>query len=92
MHVLLDNEAHESTGGQSTVAHSMDLAGVAHSCGYVNVAKIDTAAELEAFVSDKKPGLRFVHLKTRHGVPDGLPRPKVTPQAVAGRIREVLAR
>ncbi len=92
VHVLLDNEAHESTGGQSTVAHSMDLAGVAHSCGYVNVAKIDTAAELEAFVSDKKPGLRFVHLKTRHGVPDGLPRPKVTPQAVAGRIREVLAR
>ena len=29
VHVLLDNEAHESTGGQSTVSHSMDLAGVA---------------------------------------------------------------
>ncbi len=91
VHVLLDNEAHESTGGQSTVAHSMDLAGVAHACGYVNVAKIDTVAQLESFVGDPQPGLRFVHLKTRHGVPDDLPRPKVTPQAVAGRIREVLA-
>ena len=91
VHVLLDNEAHESTGGQSTVAHSMDLAGVAQACGYVNVAKIDTVAQLESFVGDPQPGLRFVHLKTRHGVPDDLPRPKVTPQAVAGRIREVLA-
>ena len=92
VHVLLDNEAHESTGGQSTVAHSMDLAGVAHSCGYANVSKIDTAAQLEAFVADRTPGLRFVHLKTRHGVPDDLPRPKVTPREVAGRVREVLAR
>jgi len=91
VHVLLDNEAHESTGGQSTVAHSMDLAGVARCCGYTSVTKVETAAQLEAFVADRKPGLRFVHLKTRHGVPDDLPRPKVTPREVAGRIREVLA-
>jgi len=92
VHVLLDNEAHESTGGQSTVAHSMDLAGVAHACGYANVSKIDSAEQLETAVADPKPGLRFVHLKTRHGVPDDLPRPKVTPREVAARIREVLAR
>ena len=91
LHVLLDNEAHESTGGQSTVAHSMDLAGVAHSCGYLNVTKVSSATQLEDFVKDRTPGLRFVHLKTRHGVPDDLPRPKVTPREVAGRIREVLA-
>ncbi|MDB4943457.1 MAG: Phosphonopyruvate decarboxylase [Labilithrix sp.] len=91
LHILLDNEAHESTGGQSTVAHSMDLAGVARSCGYESVTKIASAAQLEEIVKDRTPGLRFVHLKTRHGVPDDLPRPKVTPREVAGRIREVLA-
>ena len=91
VHVLLDNEAHESTGGQSTVAHSMDLAGVARCCGYTSVTKVETAAQLETFVADRKPGLRFVHLKTRHGVPEDLPRPKVTPREVAARIREVLA-
>ena len=29
IHVLLDNEVHDSTGGQETVSHSVDLAGVA---------------------------------------------------------------
>jgi phosphonopyruvate decarboxylase len=91
VHVLLDNEAHESTGGQSTVSHSMDLPGVARSCGYANVTTVDDAAGLERQLGDRDPGLRFVALKTRHGVPDGLPRPKVTPRDVAGRIRTVLA-
>lgn len=91
VHVLLDNEAHESTGGQSTVSHSMDLAGVARSCGYADVSKVDTAEALESALRDRRPGLRFVSLKTRHGVPDDLPRPKVTPREVAGRIRKLLA-
>lgn len=90
VHVLLDNEAHESTGGQSTVSHSMDLAGVAKSCGYENVSRFTTAEELQAAVKDRTPGLRFVQLKTRHGVPDDLPRPKVTPREVAGRIKKTL--
>jgi phosphonopyruvate decarboxylase len=91
VHVLLDNEAHESTGGQSTVSHSMDLAGVARSCGYADVSTVDTAEALESALRERRPGLRFVSLKTRHGVPDDLPRPKVTPREVAGRIRKVLA-
>jgi len=91
VHVLLDNEAHESTGGQSTVSHSMNLAGVARACGYTSVSKVENAADLETFIKDRRPGLRFVALKTRHGVPDDLPRPKVTPREVAGRIRKVLS-
>lgn len=90
LHVLLDNEAHESTGGQSTVSHSMDLAGVAFSCGYENVRRLSTAAELEEAAKDRSPGLRFVSLKTRHGVPADLPRPKVTPREVAARIKQTL--
>ena len=91
VHVLLDNEAHESTGGQATVSHSMDLAGVARACGYPSVTKAEDAADLERLVRERRPGLRFIALKTRHGVPDDLPRPKVTPREVAGRIRKVLA-
>ena len=90
VHVLLDNEAHESTGGQSTVSHSMNLPGVARACGYTSVATADDAADLQKHLEDRRPGLRFVALKTRHGVPDDLPRPKVTPREVAGRIRKVL--
>lgn len=91
VHVLLDNEAHESTGGQSTVSHSMDLPAVARSCGYTSVTTAADAADLEKHLTDRRPGLRFLALKTRHGVPDDLPRPKVTPREVAGRIRTALA-
>ena len=92
VHILLDNEAHESTGGQSTVSHSMDLAGVAVSCGYERVARITTSEELETLLRDRTPGLRFVSLKTRHGVPADLPRPTVTPREVARRIAKTLGR
>ena len=58
----------------------------------LHVANIgDDDASREAQLADRRPGLRFVALKTRHGVPDDLPRPKVTPQEVAGRIRKLLA-
>jgi phosphonopyruvate decarboxylase len=90
VHVLLDNEAHESTGGQSTVSHAMDLAGVALACGYENVTRITTSEELEALLEDRTPGLRFVSLKTRPGVSADLPRPTVTPREVARRIATAL--
>jgi phosphonopyruvate decarboxylase len=87
VHVLLDNEAHDSTGTQSTVTHSVDLAACARACGYPDVRRITTAEELEIVLKDRNHGLRFVHLKTAPGAPDDLPRPKITPREVADRMR-----
>lgn len=92
VHVLLDNEAHDSTGTQSTVTHSVDLAACARACGYSSVRRVDGAAALEAAVAEKGDGPRFIHLKTRPGAPDDLPRPKVTPREVAARFRAEVAR
>ena len=33
-HVVLNNGAHDSVGGQPTAARAVDLAGVARACGY----------------------------------------------------------
>jgi phosphonopyruvate decarboxylase len=85
VHILFDNEMHESTGGQSTVAHSMDAAGIAASCGYPDVRRVSTTAELTAVLDEPRDECTFVHLKIRPGVPDDLPRPKVTPEEVALR-------
>ena len=92
VHVLLDNEAHDSTGTQSTVTHSVDLAGCARACGYPAVQRVQSAAALEKALADRSEGLRFLHLKTRPGAPDNLPRPKVTPVEVATRFRGHLAK
>ncbi len=87
VHVLLDNEAHDSTGTQSTVTHSVDLATCAHACGYPSVQRVATADELEKALADRTDGLRFLHVKTKPGAPADLPRPKVTPRDVANRLR-----
>jgi len=87
VHVVLDNGVHESTGGQSTVAHSLDLPGVAVACGYPDVRSVDSPEGLAAALEGKAGGLRFVHVKVKPGVPDGLPRPCITPEKVAARLR-----
>jgi phosphonopyruvate decarboxylase len=87
VHVLLDNEAHDSTGTQSTVTHSVDLAACARACGYADVRRSASVSDLAAALRDRAPGLRFVHQKTRPGAPEDLPRPKITPREVAERLR-----
>lgn len=90
VHVLLDNEVHDSTGGQFTVSHSVDLAGVAAACGYPTVLRCHTADEVAAAVRDATE-LTFVHVKTAPGESGSLPRPKVTPVQVIDRMRAWLS-
>ena len=86
VHVLLDNEVHDSTGGQSTVSHSVDIAAVAAACGYPVVVRANSAAEAAAAVANAKD-LTFVHVKTAPGEKGDLPRPKETPVQVIDRMR-----
>lgn len=87
LHILLDNELHESTGGQSTVSHSVDAALAAAACGYPKVVRITTPEELEALVKADTTELTFAHVKMKPGAPDDLPRPTVTPIQVAQRMK-----
>ncbi|MBL8601358.1 MAG: phosphonopyruvate decarboxylase [Myxococcales bacterium] len=86
VHVLLDNEVHDSTGGQSTVSHSVDLAGVAAACGYPKVVRAHTAAEVARLAAEATE-LTFIHVKTAPGESKDLPRPKETPVQVIDRMR-----
>ena len=87
LHIVIDNEVHDSTGGQSTVSHSIDFAGVAAACGYPKVLRAHTAEEIEAIVRDQGDELTFVHIKTAPGESGSLPRPKETPVQVVDRMR-----
>lgn len=90
VHVLLDNEVHDSTGGQSTVSHSVDLAGVAAACGYPRVLRCHTAEEVARAV-ESATELTFVQVKVAPGESGALPRPKETPVQVIDRMRAWLA-
>ncbi|NEP64807.1 phosphonopyruvate decarboxylase [Moorena sp. SIO3A5] len=89
-HILLDNQRHESTGGQSTVSASIDFGAIAKACGYKQVAVATTPEEVKALTQDPSEQLIFIHAKIKPGIPEKLPRPKITPLEVAQRLRQFI--
>ncbi len=88
-HLLLDNSMHESTGGQPTVSASVSFAAVAGACGYRTAQEAVTREALQEFLLGKK-GPDLLHLRTRGGVPQGLPRPGLSPHRVRQRLMQHL--
>ncbi|RKP46558.1 phosphonopyruvate decarboxylase [Pararobbsia silviterrae] len=87
VHLLLDNAAHDSTGGQATVSPNVSFAGVAAACGYAFSIEGDALSVVDRlFDAESVDGVRFGCVLTRPGSPDGLPRPKVTPVDVQKRL------
>ena len=82
LHVVLNNGAHDSVGGQPTCAFAIDLSGIARACGYREVL---VAAELEdidqAFASllDRK-GPSFLEIRLNKGARKDLGRPRSSPK------------
>lgn len=92
LHVVLDNEAHDSTGGQATVSRGVAFAAVAQACGYRRVGSTDDLETLRAaLAAPRTDGPVFWHVRIRPGAPDKLPRPKVSPAEVFARLQAWLA-
>ena len=85
-HLLLDNGAHDSTGGQATVSRSISFAGVAAACGYARAIEGDDLLELAAWLDEPwGSGPSFARLWIRTGTPADLPRPSISPADVKTR-------
>lgn len=90
VHVLLDNEVHDSTGGQSSGSENVRFAAIASACGYSHCFEVSDRAQFEKILSTEYNGTIFVHAKISAGSPENLGRPKTTPVEVAGRFKEFL--
>lgn len=88
VHLLLDNGAHDSTGGQATVSPQVSFAGVAAACGYGSAVEGDHVGLLDEVLAApcSGAGASFARLTIRRGTPDGLPRPTITPADVKTRL------
>jgi phosphonopyruvate decarboxylase len=86
-HLLLDNSAHESTGGQATVSATVAFADVAAACGYRTCLDTDSVAQLPDWLQ-LSAGPHFARLLTRTGTPKDLPRPSITPLQVRERFMQ----
>jgi phosphonopyruvate decarboxylase len=89
IHIVFDNGAYESTGGQPTVSPTVDFARVAIGCGYPQALTCDGLAGFDQALIRAlgEPGPHLIHLKVSRGTISGLGRPKITPAEVARRFR-----
>lgn len=82
IHVVINNGAHDSVGGQATAAQNLDLALIAAACGYCRVTVALTIEQLkEAMLAAlDADGSQFIEVKCRTGHRNNLGRPVETPQ------------
>ena len=80
-HIIFNNAAHESVGGQPTVGDQISFTDIAKACGYKSVSRIEKGEELngqlDAFLKQSGPSL--LEIMVEKGSRDDLIRPKTTP-------------
>ncbi len=87
IHILLDNEAHDSTGAQATVAGNVDFVGIAKASGYSASLGGNTTGLIDKiFALPAHNGPVFGHLRIRCGTMEKLPRPDIGPAEVLTRL------
>lgn len=93
LHILLDNESHDSTGGQQTVSGVVRFAEIAAAANYRRAVSADDPAEVRAWIKElrRQAGPSLLHIKIRPGSPRNLGRPTVPPQEVKERFMKFLA-
>lgn len=94
IHVLLDNQVHDSTGGQRTNAGAVAFPEVAVACGYRSATSCGSLSDLRAALGTAlaEPGPHLVHVRTATGSMAKLGRPTVPPHEVALRFRDHFSR
>ena len=80
VHVVFNNGAHDSVGGQPTVGLKIDLPGVAMAVGYKSTVSVDNKEELVKQLSYlKADGPVLLEIKVKKGNRKDLGRPTTTP-------------
>lgn len=98
IHVIFNNGAHDSVGGQPTVGLKVDLTAIARGVGYAATYSVSTKEELLRLLpvissnSVSPQGAVFLEIKVRKGHRKELGRPTTTPienkQALMGFLAE----
>lgn len=80
-HIMFNNEAHDSVGGQPTVMGSVNVADVVYGCGYKHVYQARTVDDITQIWSDfyASDGPSLLEIKVKSGARKDLGRPKEKP-------------
>ena len=79
IHVVFNNGAHDSVGGQPTVGLKIDLPAVAKAVGYSQVFSVDNKESLQKQLSHLGEGPVLLEVRVKKGNRKDLGRPTTTP-------------
>lgn len=81
VHIVINNGAHDSVGGQKTVGLDIDLLKIAKACGYKKCYSCTNANEIRRCLKeiDATNELAFLEIKVNKGARKDLGRPTTTP-------------
>jgi phosphonopyruvate decarboxylase len=87
LHVVVDNESHDSTGGQQTVSSITRFAEIAAGANYRQAFAVDRSEDIREGLKELRQcaGPSLLHVKIRPGSPKNLGRPTVKPHEVKKR-------
>lgn len=90
VHIILDNEAYESTGAQPSISAQVDLAQVGQSCGYTRAIRVDDHETLENALQAcmAGPGPALILVKAAIAPVEGIPRVSHAPTEIRDRFRQ----
>lgn len=80
VHIVINNEAHETVGGQPTAAGTVDIAAAARACGYPSAVCVDSFEDLDNELEKAKTAdhLCLIEVKCAIGSREDLGRPTLT--------------
>ena len=91
-HILLNNGAHDSVGGQPTVGFNLDIPRLALSCGYEWAETVDNKTDFQTALAKTStlecPSL--INVKVRRGARPDLGRPTVSPRTNINMVQAFL--
>ena len=79
VHIVFNNGAHDSVGGQPTVGLKIDLPAVAKAVGYKAAISVDNKEDLVASLKNLSEGPVLLEVKVKKGNRKDLGRPTTTP-------------
>lgn len=79
IHIILNNGAHDSVGGQPTVAFNINLQKVAEGFGYSNIIKATSGSEIKSALDGRAAGSMFLEFRCKRGNRKDLGRPDIAP-------------
>lgn len=81
IHILINNGAHDSVGGQETAGLKINIQEIAKACGYKKVYSCEDTEELKKYINQIKDedGPIFLEVRVKKGARKDLGRPTTTP-------------